>query len=315
MSRSLEQIAANVHATDEELTVVNLAFDIVLYTSQDFTKTAAAVSSFYKRALALMPPGTLKWHATENMSRHKPVTPKVLEMLPGWLRPGAPQRPIVHIHLKDGATYADASGYSIWVWGNEPSQESYHGVNSNVLRCAIPFDAVKGRTSELRDVALEMCADVPFDSGHAGYVLETTRYRQETSERAAFRASMRYPGLDIANPITDSVALRQEAIKGVNWLTAVSYEMLKRIGGLKAVLAALPKAVTIHEVPRGVVFQAGPAPVAGDESTHELAPYRAVYKALAELQSPLLERYGSFDLPGGTHREKTRAWLRRLSDD
>jgi hypothetical protein len=315
MSRSIDEVVADVVAVDEELTIVRLSFDIVLYTSEDFTNIPDAVLSFYRRALALAPPGALKWHATENMSKHKPVTPKVLDMLPQWLRPGAPERPIVHIYLKDGATYADAPGYSIWIWGNEPGEESSHGVDSNVLRCAIPAEAAKDRITELRDLVLELCREVPFDSGHAGYALETTRYRQEASDRAAFRASMRYPGLDIGNPIADSVALAQEAIKGVNWLTIVSHDMLKRIGGLKVIASKLPKEVIVHEVPRGAMFQAGPRPVAGDEATDDLAPYRAVYKAFAELQQPLLERYRSFDLPGGTHREKTRAWLRRLADE
>jgi hypothetical protein len=315
MTKAAERVAKDVITFDEELMVVNFDFDIVLYNSQDFTKTADGVQFFYDRALALCPRGALRWHATENMSSHRAVTPKVLQMLPNWLRPGAPARPVVHIHLKDGATYADAAGYSIWLWGDEPTNVGRYGRHSNVLRCTLPAADAAERLDELRELAIELCRRVPFDSGHAGYVLETTPYRQESSERAAFRGSMRYPGLDISNPLTDSVALRREAIKGVNWLTMVSTDMLDRIGGLRAVAAKLPADVIVHQVPAGAIFQADVAPRFGEEAGDDLSAYRAVYGALADLQRPLLDRYGAFDLPGGTHREKTRAWLQRLSNE
>jgi hypothetical protein len=234
-------------------------------------------------------------------------------MLPGWLKQDAPARPILHLHLKDGDRYADAAGYSFWLWGNEPGEVSSYGRDSNVVRLSIPASRAEERFDTLVALLIDLATHFPFDSGHAGYSLETTQYKLEASHRAAFRLSMNHPGLDIANPITDSVALAQQAIKGVNWLTLLSNEMVSRIGGEQALQAATSSGVLIHALPNGLLLQAGAMPRADDGNDGAgLEPYRAIYRVLAPLQAPLLARYGAFDLPGGDHSAKTREWLTRL---
>ena len=127
---------------------------------------------------------------------------------------------------------------------------------------------------------------------------------------------MQHPGLDISNVITDSVALQQEAIKGVNWLTVLSEEFADRIGGRAALTEALPHPIEVIPVKAGLILKAGPEPGAGDLDSGDILPeYRAVYQIVSPLQEPLLGRYGSFTLPGGRHRELTQAWLERFADE
>jgi hypothetical protein len=224
------------------------------------------------------------------------VTARALAVVPGWLK-----------------NPADAAGYSLWLWGNEAGEVSSYGEDANVVRFTVPATHVPGRVDELRALVVDLAQHFPFDSGHAGYVLETTQHRLGESERAAFRLSMNHPGLDIANPITDSVALGRTAIKGVNWLTLLSGERLAQVGGAGAFEPLNRSGVSLQTVGSGALIQAGPEPVADDGSKGDaLDAYRAVFGLLAPLQAPMLDRYGAFDLPGGTHRVKTREWLLRL---
>jgi hypothetical protein len=126
---------------------------------------------------------------------------------------------------------------------------------------------------------------------------------------------MQHPGLDISNPITDSLALRRDAIKGVNWLTILGSEFAGRLGGVDSLRKQLPDTVGILPVAGGVILQAGPAPRWGHINRGDILPnYRAVYRIVAPLQDPIVDRYTAFSLPGGDHREKTKAWLRRFAD-
>ena len=315
MTDEHKNVLAEVMATDTDIKILNLCFDIVMYTSNDFTRISREILSFYEECLQVIPEGKLRWYATENMSKHKPTTPRVMQMLPGWLKVGAAPRPIIHIHLKDGERGADAAGYSIWVWGNERGEVSSYGRDSNVVRLSVPLahDTVS-HEARLKKMVLDFASRFPFDCGHAGFALEMTQYQLEASHRAAFRIAMAHPGLDISNPITDSVALAQSAIKGVNWFTLVSDELLSRLDGWLPALRNSP-GVVLHKVGAGYAIQAGDMPRMDDGPYGDaLHPYRSVYRVLAPLQAPLLDRYGAFDLPGGDHRQKTRKWLLRLGD-
>jgi hypothetical protein len=314
MTDEQRQVLSEVRATDAEIKILNLCFDIVMYTSHDFTQIPQDILFFYEKCLDTIPKGELRWYATENMSKHKPTSSRIMQMLPGWLKAGAAPRPIIHIHLKDGESYADAAGYSIWVWGNEPGEVSSHGRDSNVVRLSVPLAHAVDHAETLKQMVLDFAGRFPFDCGHAGFALEMTQYRLEASHRAAFRISMAHPGLDISNPITDSVALARGAMKGINWFTLVSDDMLRRIEGWLPALQHSSN-VVLHKVGTGYAIQAGELPRMDDgPQGNGLDPYRSVYRVLAPLQAPLLNRYGAFDLPGGDHRQKTRKWLLRFGN-
>lgn len=302
------------NVTEGDLRLVSVCCDVVLYTGQDLLTIPGSVLHIYEKFLALCPPDILQWYATENMTRHKACTPRVLDMLRGWLKPGAPPRKVINIELKNGARYDDASEHSFLVWGKEAGFPG-HGVHANLIRCAFPAQWAMEKPAELLAFAVDACEHFPFQSGHAGFALEITPYHQAQCDRAAWRLSMQHPGLDISNSVTDSVALQREGIKGVNWLTMLGSEFADRLGRAEGLRQQLPDSVGVLPVTGGVILRAGPSPRWGHVNRGDLLPdYRAVYKAVAPLQEPIVERYGAFDLPGGDHRDKTKAWLRRFAN-
>jgi len=98
-------------------------------------------------------------------------------------------------------------------------------------------------------------------------------------------------------------------------LTILGPEFADRIGGVAAIRHALPESVGVIQVGNGVILRAGPVPGWGHVNRQDLLPdYRAVYKVVSPLQDPIVQRYTSFSLPGGDHKQKTTAWLRRFAD-
>ncbi len=292
--------------------IVRLNLDVVLYTEKEFYEIPEAVLFAYEKFLATCPADQVKWYATENMTHHKELTPRALNMLRDWLKPGAPKRDILHLEIKDGDIYGVAAGYSFWAMSNEEGSDGY-GFDANLVRCTFPVTGEPGKAIDLLEFTIDLCNHFPFQSGHAGYVLETTSYDREASETAAWEIAMRHPGLDISNPITDSLAVMQEAIKGVNWLTILSNDFVDRLGGQATLRNNLPETIELLTVSGGVIIKAGSEPQVGDIEKGDLLPeYKTVYDVVSPLQESIIDRYGSLDLPGGGHREKTQAWLKRF---
>lgn len=315
MSELNIDLEAVFNVMKDDVRIVSFCCDLALYTGEDLTSIPEAVLHIYDRFLAVCPPERLRWYATENMTRHKPVVPRVLDMLPGWLKPGAPARKMINIHLKDSASFDEAPKDSFWVYGIEAASHG-HGVEANSIRCTFPGRWGVENADEFFEFVADACAHFPFMSGHAGLVLETSPYYRSDGHIAAWRLSMQHPGFDISNPVTDPNRLRRDGIKGVNWLTILGPEFIRRIGGVTQIRNKLPTSVDVVEVGRGVILRAGPIPRWGHVNRQDLLPdYRAVYKLVAPLQDPIVQRYTSFSLPGGDHKMKTTAWLRRFADD
>jgi hypothetical protein len=173
--------------------VVSFCCDVVLYTGEDLSSIPAEVLHIYNSFFAVCPSDQLRWYATENMTRHRPITPRVLDMLPGWFKPNAPARKVINIHLKDGQGFDDAPEFSFWVYGKEPG-DLKHGVHANNIRCTFPGRWGLENSAELLRFVTDACAKFPYISGHAGLVLETSPYARTEGHIASWRLSMQPPG-------------------------------------------------------------------------------------------------------------------------
>jgi hypothetical protein len=298
-----------------KLRIVSLGFDVVLYTDRNFTDIAPSVLHAYDRFLELCPPERLKWYANENMNKHKPCAKRELELPRVWLRKGGPRRETLKIDLHDGETYAHTPEFLFWMYGEEHRKRDPSD-SANMVRLGFPAEWGRDRPGELLELAKDLCNHFPFQSGHSGYVFQTTRYRINSSETAAWKLGRRYPGPDIRNEVGDMVAVRSDGIKGVNWLTIVCDVFLKRIGGPEKLKKVAGKDVEWIRVEGGWILKAGPAPAIGDLNQGDTLPaYRAVYRALEPLQRPTMERYGSFSMLEEDSTERTDAWMRRFAGE
>jgi Protein of unknown function (DUF3396) len=300
---------------DGEFRLVVPCLHAALYTERDFTTIPAPVLAIYDRYLAGFPPERLRWYATENMTRHKPATARQFNMLRGWLKPGAPPRKEIRIELKDGADDIDTPGCRVEVDGVEAGGYAY-GRRTNAIACSFPADPSDSSIASFFDFVADMFDRCPFRWGHAGYALQMSPYRPLDAHLAAWRLSMQHPGVDIVTTNNDYLRVGRAGIKNVNWLTMLGPEFVKLLGGSAALRELLPAEVDVLPVGAGVMIRAVAAPALGHVNRQDRLPaYRAVYKALEPLQRPIVQGFTSFSLPGGDHKEKTTAWLRRFADD
>lgn len=299
----------------DNLQLVTLTFGIVLYTDALFSENANAINACYDRFLSLCPESELRFYATENMRRHKPVTKRALAMLPTWLKPGAPPREYFAIELKNGQAYQDAPTFSFKVCGGEPGSTLRQSGQPNMVKMAFPAQWGSERSGDMLKLVQDLCSFFPFKSGLAGFSFECSRYASEASQSHAWAASMRHPGIDIPRIPEDGRALGQDGLKGVGWLTILGNYFVNLLGGVESIRRGLSNDIEILEVSHGVILRAGAAPALGDVNSADRLPlYREIYRLLASWIGLASERTLAFNL-AENYVERTERWFKRLADE
>lgn len=315
MSEPLRSDLKALVVPDEQFRLVAPCLHVALFTDMEFTAVSEQVLSVYERYLGLCPPGRLSWYATENMTRHKPATARTFDMLRGWLKPGAAPRKELRIQLKDGADEIDTPTWVFEVDGVGPGGYA-HGRRTNAIVCSFPADPSKEAIEVFSGFVLQLFEQIPFRWGYAGYALNWSPYRQPSAHMAAWRLSMQHPGADIVLTSTEYLRVGRAGIKNINWMTMLGPELLQEIGGPAALREQLPPEIDIRSIAQGIVIRTGDAPELGHVNRRDTLPaYRAAYKVLEPLQRPIVQGFTSFSLPGGDHKDKTTAWLRRFADE
>ena len=196
---------------------------------------------------------------------------------------------------------------------------SYHGEQSNEFpprepMCAVAFWLPTEYLEEhgpdrVRDLALKLAAELPYNSGHAGLAFLFPEGLLGTIESLRDEC-LRYPGLDVPGFSTASMFIGTW-VKGVHWLNLLGQPVWGALGGAEGLRSRLHSpGTTVRELEgeRGLVTL-GPWPEAGDVREGRLLP---AYRELARVLEPWLyeER---FDW-GGFSREDMRRWKRRFLD-
>ena len=305
---------ADIEFVEEGMQSVSLTFSIALYTDVIFSEIPKVVLECFEKYLELCPQDTLTFYATANMRRHKAVTNRTFGMLGTWLKRGAPQMENVLLEIKDGNECEDAPHFKIAISAGETGSVSHSAKHGNLIAMAFPAEWGIERTDEMFEFVRDLCSLFPFQSGHAGFSFEISRYRGRASHTHAWEKSMRHRGIDIARWPQDSHAVGQDALKGVGWLTIVCNDFMERLGGFEEVRASPPKDLDIVDVAGGVILKAGARPTIGDANQRNDMPvYRDVYRMVSPLVEIAALRAMSFNLRGD-FVEKKRKWFRRLSD-
>ena len=307
---------AGLELVENSERLVSLTFGLSLYTDVLLSTVPDAVLACYEKFLSLCPADQLKFYGTENMSRHKPVDKRVLNMLKTWLKPGAPPRKHIALELKDGDDMVSAPRFKFQVWGNEKGSTGYAAQNANLVSMAFPPEWGLQRTEQMYDLVKELCGVFPFRSGNAGFCFECSRYEKEASQSHAWKKSMRHRGIDIFVFSNDTISTGHDGVKGVNWITCLGDQHVTELGGNAKIRKALSDAVELIPVPGGLLLKAGPVPRLGDTNRREfLDAYKAVYKLIAPLGERAITRYPPLALGGGDPWENTLPWLKRLADE
>ncbi|HYO55182.1 DUF3396 domain-containing protein [Archangium sp.] len=156
----------------------------------------------------------------------------------------------------------------------------------------------------VRELALELAAVLPFNSGHAGLCFDFPESVLGTLD-AISDLSFRHPGLDIPGVLFTSLSIGT-TVNGVHWLNFLGQPVLQELGGAAGLRARLRSPGTTVQELNGerAVVTLGAWPEAGDtEQGHTLPAYRE----LARVLEPWLH-LGRFS------QESLRRWERRFLD-
>ena len=135
--------------------------------------------------------------------------------------------------------------------------------------------------ARVRELALELAAPLPFNSGHAGLSFNALGQLTGVSEEFQNRR-FRHPGMDIQNleGIAWSIGTR---VRGASWLTFLGQPVLGELGGVAGLRSRLSSPdITVQELEgERAVVTLGEWPEAGDtEQGRDLPLYRELARVL-----------------------------------
>lgn len=249
--------------------------------------------------------GSFRWYADEDHGEWRPPTAKLL------------RRPVVRIRSRKAMPF-----YAWMALSGEhyehASPVTFHalvrdgeGGNLSFLRATFPTARVAGEAAadEFLETVKRWCARIPIRHGYAGLAVnESPRNgEQQMNSPMLLKIAIRFNGLEI-DDCGGTVLVARDHIKGVNWLTLLGDEFVRRLGGLPALRSRLSAAVALHPAAHGsAVVQAGRVPSWGDtQKGDDLSLYQEVARVLRPVclqEHPPFESFGA---------EGTKQWLRRF---
>ena len=280
---------------------LKLCLDFTLYYEGGFKANAEGILHFYRESLEHIREH-VNFYATDGRRKLRRVRQETFEMLPFWASDEAAPRPIYGLMLTSGKTAEDASDRSFQMYDD--------GGDPGYVRLLLPLEFINQGVADYIALVKSLASRLKFHSGYAGYGVNIDQdYPESMQNGVVYTLSRRYRGVEFGRPHMFASFLR-EGIKSVNWLTFLGERFIDELGGRKSLESKLGEGMTMHELPHGVVIQAGAEPDFGDVNRQQTLPlYRQVGALLKDVRFPstILREYNGI---GGT--ENTEEWLARF---
>ena len=315
MVAELKSLISALDLVEGDVRLASLTFSITLFTDRVLSDIPEATLRCQEMFLKRCPQDALRFYATENMRRHRPVNKKTLTMLPVRLATPSAKPEYIVLELKDGQRAEDAPKYFFKVVGSEKGSIGHKEHLANAVCLAFPPDAALEDTDGMLQIVVDLCEEFPFQSGTAGFALHCSRYETQPSQSHAVSTSMRYPEIDIVRLPEDIHAVEQNAVKTIGWITLVGEGFIDKLGGIDRVQRKLGGKTSCTRMKSGYLLRIGDKPTLSDRNRNERCPdYTALYGALKPLIDVAADQSQWFDLGGSNEDEQTRAWYRRFEE-
>lgn len=237
--------------------------------------------------------------------------------------PGIAEEIIGGLELNSGIDYFDFAAHS----GSQADDAGHFSCKAYVpmkSRCdevlgflSITFPvswAMRQEKSALKKLVLKWSEELRAYHGYAGlgFIRNPDYFIARKAERYIFSLVQRFPGIEFDEPVSHA-RLCRHGIKGINWLTVVSDDLLSLMGGRGVVYGKVDASqVVIHPYKYGLMLQAGAVPQLGDnEKGIRLPSYATVFECLQAVRAKYEDTL--IETPSGvSERAFTRAWLNRF---
>lgn len=281
---------------------LQLGLDIVLYFQGGFRAHSEGVLRFYEGGLEHVR-DRITFYALDGSNNFKPIRPNVFGMPRFWASPEAKERGRYGLDLKSGPEPSNVgdAGFSFWdgnFW------------RTGHVRLFLPLDFIANSVEPFIRLAKDLSSKLPFIYGHAGFAVNMyEHFSSQAPDMPVLPLSLRFHGIDLGKPLFFE-GMATEGIKSINWLTFLGSPMVEKLGGKPALQQALGSGNPIHDLPHGLMIQAGPEPGFGDVEQGETLPhYHQVGRAVRPLR--LAPEVLQNDIGG---KENTCRWLARFDD-
>lgn len=291
---------------------LTLCFDITVYVRRSFHDASKGVTNFYREAMKVIG-DDVQWYYTESMARPRRVNRKALEMVPFWFSGEAKVREVYQMTLRAGAREDETSPIRFQLFasdtkpGEKPSDDP--SFDTGILRLNLSPGAANDPNAMV-DLTERLLRSLPFVSGHAGFGLAWEETEMDPDVLTRIRSwARRYTGLDVFGFLSvENIVVK--GIKCVNWLTIINDGIVSELGGRRALEKKVRREVILHDVPGGLIIQAGPSPEQGDVNRNETLP---LYRSVGRLLAPFREEPDPEEVyPFVGDEDTTIEWLARF---
>ena len=280
---------------------LRLCLDICWYIYDDLHQNREGVLDFYEKSMALIG-DKVTWVVSDIEGRFKKARKGTLDILPYWVAESEQHDIAEMLILHCDPVKESHSDHAFWM---ELVEEA-----NGFIRLMLPLEYLLDGADKLVSLCQSLGDKLVFRNGHAGYGVNMyPGYPASFENSKIYALSRRFHGIDFGDPFSVD-RFTENHIKCVNWLTFVGDPLLQRLGGRQTLKQRAEEGIIIHDLPHGVIVQAGPEPGFGDVNHNDMLPYyHAAGRLLKELRASS-DEYQRWDGVGGG--SNTDAWLSRF---
>jgi len=182
-----------------------------------------------------------------------------------------------------------------------------------MFRIALPLDVVEDGEALLGLVDQAM-AEFPVHWGTAGYAFywNDTDTIDDYAAQWIGRHLVKHPGLSTGE-LMEFGSFVEQGLANIGWLTFVGDALVEKLGGRKALAAAVKgTGVELRTYTKGVALQAGPVPELGDVNRKKkLSNYQEVGRILEPVFASE-DALQNLDVKGFEDPDESLEWLMRF---
>jgi hypothetical protein len=276
---------------------------------------APAVAGVIDAYLKFVPPRTLRNHFTNDASgdgTYGALTEKVVDRDVKALRALSRKKAAFTLEYVQGSGTGPGT-HSVYFEGTRLERSRGSEDEANLLRLDFPPDVLRTPGLEpFLEFTVRVSSMFPFQTGNCGLCLQRLAMGNDDVDEAVLSFLPRYAGFD---PSSSSLRYDMRGHTfGAHWIELLDPAMVKKVGGLKAIRKALPRA-DVRELPNGLLIRGAKLPPVGDlrngAADVGLLPDVARLLLPTRLDLDELEFTGDFDVSEWLARfdeMKSRAW-------
>jgi hypothetical protein len=306
MATLLNRLTVVERYQGKERVLVRPGISVFLYCDVRTPEMGPSIAEAVTRYLAFIKPTSLRTYLSNN-GLHKPLSDRQITKDLKLLRNMPADYEDFRLRYTESLT-GDAGTHEIYYISYLDSHNKDAVIPSklNLLRMEFPLGILdQVDIEEFIAFLIEIANTVPFQSGNAGYAFQRDLTHERDAAKAVARLLPRYQGFD---PSYEEASLdMKNHTLTAHWINLLNGKMVAKLGGAKAVRAALPTS-DIRELKTGVLIRSARLPPIGD--VNQKSPDIGCLPDVARLLRPTRVEMEGLGLPSEAF--DAMAWLARF---